>query len=131
MHRVAIWGVLLVTSVTAFVVHPAACQSDRPAGRTFTLPTGLPSGNAVNDRIWVTFYPAEHVVGPAPAVILLHPLAEVRNRIMDRFARHLASRGIAGAAVVLPYHMQRLARGENPLNRFVGTDIDRVEAALE
>ena len=80
-----------------------------PAGESpveISLPSADPSGDATNDQIYGTFYPAlppsEH---PMPAVILLHPLGEGHNRQIIRFAHYLAQRGIGGLVMMLPYHM--------------------------
>ncbi len=90
----------------------------------FWLPSGKPSGIPRNDRVWVTFYRARNSPSRvAPAVILLHPLGEIRNEVMREFARFLAARGIAGAVVTLPYHMRRLPPHDTPLRHFAPADI--------
>jgi len=89
-----------------------------------TLPSPLPGGDPVDDTIWFTFYPAtESSAQPPPAVILLHPLGERKSTMMDAFARYFAHRGISCAVMVLPYHMQRLRRGDNPLAHYASANI--------
>jgi dienelactone hydrolase len=49
---------------------------------------------------------------------------------MRRFARFLAARGIGGAIMTLPYHMQRLPPGDTPQRHFLNADVDPVVQAL-
>src|ERR1051325_11896669 len=125
---IQLWVLLAALSVF-LSCSSAHCQTT--SATNFTLPSGLPSGDVVNDQIWVTFFQAKGAPFPAPAVVLVHPLGEVRNRIMDVFGRYLAGHGISAASVILPYHMKRLPKGENSLDRFVGTDIDKVMRSYE
>jgi dienelactone hydrolase len=97
-----------------------------------SLPSAEPSGNATNDRIYGTFYPAlQSTQHPTPAVILLHPLGEGRNRHMTRFAHYLAQRGIGGLVLTLPYHMRRRPSGERAGRRFTDPDVERVIQAAK
>jgi len=84
---------VLVAALSVFLEGSRACCQKNSA-TTFTLPSGLPSGDVVNDQIWVTFFPAKGAPFRAPAVVLVHPLGEVRNRIMDVFGRYLAGAGL-------------------------------------
>ena len=89
--------------------------------RTVTLPSAVPSGYPKNDRIPVTFYPAQNAGGKkAPAAILLHLLGG-GIEISQRFARYLAARGINAAVFELPYHYQR-AVGIAPVKIYVSSD---------
>lgn len=104
-----------------------------PAPVEVTLPSALPSGNAVNDRLIFSFYPARRVAGETgrvPAVVLLHLLDTKRNQQMKSFARFLAARGIASAVVTLPYHMKRLPPGDVPIRHFLGSDAPTVVQAF-
>jgi dienelactone hydrolase len=95
-----------------------------------SLPSAEPSGIAVNDRIWITFYPTAHVSERrTPAVVLLHPLGDERLRQMRRFARYLAERGIGVALMVLPYHGPRRPPEEGSGNRFTDRDVARMAQA--
>jgi len=91
-----------------------------------SLPTAQPGGNPINDRIWVSFFPANRFDQPAPAVVLLHPLGEKHNRLLRRFARYLTERGIGAAVMTLPYHMQRLPPHDKPQRHFATLQIDRM-----
>ena len=76
----------------------AACSRIPPL--EVTLSSAEPSSIPANDWIWVDYYPAVRSSGqPAPAVVLLHPLAETRMKLISRFARYLAARGIGGRRV--------------------------------
>lgn len=92
------------------------------------LPSERPSGNAVNDRIWVTFYPAENVPPGqrAPAVVLTHPLrtAGFLDRFVQRIAKQFAARGVGCAYLTLPYHKERRPPGDDPLRHFAGPRIE-------
>lgn len=101
------------------------------------LPSARPSGNAVNDVVWMHFYAARvSRAGPAPAVVLVHSLAETRggftDQFMQRLARDLAARGIGCAFMTLPFHMERgVADGQPYLRHFAGPDVDADVAALD
>src|SRR5579871_2654555 len=90
--------------------HATRCQArqtSHPRPLEFTLPSAAPSGDPINDQIWVTFYPAVRPnPQPAPAVVILHALGELNLRIVGQFARYLARQGIGSAIMILPYHMQ-------------------------
>ena len=97
--------------------------------RTFFLPSASPSGNAINDRVWVSWYePAKTESVSAtirvPAVILLHYLGTSSNREMHAFARYLSARGMAAAVVTLPFHMRRLSPGDSPIRHYFAKDPD-------
>src|SRR5215212_412085 len=85
------------------------CWADTPAAPTplkVVLPSAEPSGNPTNDWIRLIYYPAVGAQATrSPAVILIHPLGESRNRNMHQLARYLARQGMAGAVITLPYHM--------------------------
>lgn len=121
--------------ILAFSPAGALAQSAAPPAsdsilkpQEIVLPSALPSGNAVNDRLIFTFTPARRAAsqtvpgGPVPAVVLLHVLGTSRNQQMRQFAIFLANRGIASATVTLPYHMKRLPRGDLPIRHFVASD---------
>lgn len=98
------------------------------------LPSQRPSGNAINDVIWVTFYPARNAAGPAPAVVLLHPIGEDQGDLSDRFmhklAEQIADRGIGAALMTLPWHSQRRPPHTENLYHFIGPNIDDVLQAM-
>lgn len=98
------------------------------------LPSERPSGNPVNDRIWLTFYPTTATVGATtkvPAVVLLHYLGASSNWEMHSFARYLSRRGIACAVMTLPYHTRRASRGQRPIDFFVAPRAEVVVQAFE
>lgn len=101
------------------------------------LPSARPSGTRVNDTIWVRFYPAQGSDNrPAPAVVLVHPLAETEgsftDRYMRRLARDLAGRGIGCALMTLPFHGRRgVADGQPYLRHFAGSNVAADVAALD
>lgn len=95
-----------------------------PKPEVVTLPSPLPSGDPADDTVWFTFYDAGNGRrGLNPVVILLHPLGERKTTMMDGFARFFVRHGISCAVMVLPYHMQRLERGGNPLAHYASADI--------
>lgn len=92
------------------------------------LPSALPSGDARNDRITFTYYPAEGAKVPlsgAPAVVMLPYLGATNAPEFHRFACYLAARGVAAAVVTLPFHGARSV-GDAPVNHFVNAPIDTV-----
>jgi len=99
--------------------------------RQIVLPTALPTGFHANDLIRVAWYPARNVDGPAPAVILIHPLGEIKNALMHRLGRFLQARGMGAAVVTLPWHMKRLPPGHTPLGEFLAGDVERAANAWE
>lgn len=110
----------------------AAIQADDFAPREVHLASQKPSGNATEDTIYVTWYPAKKAAKlPAPAVILLHPLGRQDQSPMHEYARYLAARGIAAAVVTLPYHGKRLPKGDDTWKHFIGGDPKLVEAAAQ
>jgi dienelactone hydrolase len=97
-----------------------------------SLPSAELTGDLTNGRIYAAFYPAvQSAEHPTPAVILLHPLGETHPRLMTRFARYLAQRGIGGLVMALPYHMRRRPRGEGSGRRFTDPDVDRMIQAAK
>jgi len=99
-----------------------------PAPVRVVLPSALPSGNARNDAIAFTFYPANPATTPAtgaPVVVLLPYLGATDAPEFQRFARYLAQRGVAAALVNLPFHGPRNV-GDAPVNHFVNAPIDTV-----
>lgn len=110
-------------------VRPSIASAVAPAPQEFWLPSEKPSGNALNDRVWVAFYePAVPSGERIPAVVLLHYLGSRDSVEMRAFARYLAARGVASAVMTLPYHGKRLSPGDRPLNHFVPT---RPETAVQ
>jgi poly(3-hydroxybutyrate) depolymerase len=109
--------------------------SVQPAPVEIVLPSAKPSGNATNDRIVFTFFPArpkpEASAQGTPAVILLHFLGATGSGDLKNFARDLSKRGIAGAVMTLPFHMERLPRGQKRGGAFVDKDLDVVAKAFE
>jgi dienelactone hydrolase len=127
---------LLFLILLLFGLHPAvggAKSARRIPPLEVTLFSAAPSGIPVNDRIWVSFYPAvQPARQPAPAVVLLHPLADTDMKLMRRFARYLAARGIGCALMELPYHGRRRPPGERSGGRFTDPSIDDlVQAARQ
>lgn len=111
---------------------PPIAASDTSAPVEVVLPSALPSGDAVNDRLLFTFFPAiAPQAQPAPAVILLHFLGATSNADFQGFARDLAKRGIASAVVTLPYHMGRLRKGEAAGAPFRSSNLDVVARAFQ
>jgi uncharacterized protein len=103
-----------------------------------SLPTALPSGDTTNDVIRFTYY---RPVGASsaqsiPGVILIHGL-DIRgirgrvNELTDPFARYLAKHGVASIAIDLPYHMRRLAPGDNPAKHFLSAEPERIAQAFK
>ena len=100
--------------------------------RDVQLPSELSSGDAVNDTIYFRWYEARGLVsGPAPAVILLHPLGRGDQSPMHEYARYLARRGISAAVMTLPFHGRRLAKGDGSLKHFINPDADQVVSTLQ
>ena len=89
--------------------------------RNVVLPSDISSGYANNDKIPVTFYPAQNASGrKAPAAILLHLLGG-GIEISTRFAKYLQARGVNAAVMQLPYHYNR-AIGRAPAQIYVSDD---------
>lgn len=125
---------LLVATLVLVLAGSSPCMSQNaPAPFTITLPTEKPSGNVVDDRIWVTFYPASGSAGkPAPAVVMLHPLGQEFNSfaLLHHVAAYLAQHGVSGAVMMLPYHFRRLPPGDNPLSHYVSLHAEVVAQTL-
>ena len=110
----------------------ATLVADDLEPREVQLASQAPSGNATEDTIYVTWYPAKNAARlPAPAVILLHPLGRQDQSPMHEYARYLSARGIAAAVVTLPYHGRRLPKGDETYRHFIGGDPKLVEAAAQ
>jgi dienelactone hydrolase len=142
-------GFFIFTASTPDFCPPARAQNEDNAGfvsatidaaangahepRWVRLPSALPSGDADNDKIWFKWYPARGLKlnSSAPAVLLLHPLGEQGQTPMHKYARYLATRGISAAVVMLPFHDERLAPGENSFRHFVSPNIEQNVAALQ
>lgn len=107
-----------------------ATAHSKPNPLDFSLPSAKPSGNAQNDRIWLTFYPAQNVQTPAPAAILLHPLGG-ELEIAHRFARYLAERGVGGIVMELPFHYRRAVSGERAVDHFIASNAPTSVQAFE
>src|SRR5688572_31383051 len=94
------------------------------------IPSERPSGIPRVDQIWLTFYPSR--ISHAPAVVVVHSLAESRrsflHRQLHRMAAFFAEKGIAAAVMELPYHMRRLPRGVSNLRLFTGSDARALQA---
>lgn len=125
--------VLLLLSL----IRPSPAPASEAPPVTVRLPSARPSGKAANDIIWVQYYAAQFPRSrPAPAVVLVHALAEksggFTERYMRRLARDLAARGIGCALMTLPFHKQRaLADGQPYLRHFAGPDVSADVAALD
>jgi dienelactone hydrolase len=123
-----------VIGLALTLCHPVSCRAERAVAASpqeFSLPSPEPSGDAVNDQIWLTFYPARRLSDtPGPAVVLLHPLGADPAHLVTRFARSLAGQGIANAVMVLPYHTHRAHPGEQPVDAFASPDAERVAQAF-
>ncbi len=92
------------------------------------LPSALPSGYERNDRIVLSYYPADKAKVPAsgaPAVVMLPYLGATDAPEFHRFARYLAARGVASAVVTLPFHGERNV-GPPAANFFLSNDVDVV-----
>lgn len=91
------------------------------------LASALPSGDARNDGITFTYYPADKAIlaTGAPAVVMLPYLGATDAPEFHRFARYLAARGVASAVMTLPFHGARSV-GDAPVNHFVNAPIDTV-----
>lgn len=95
--------------------------------RWMQLPSELPSGDAMNDKIWFQWYPARGLVSQrGPAVILVHPLGRHDQSPMHKYARYLSANGVACAVLMLPYHGRRLPARESGIRRFVNSDTQQV-----
>ncbi|MBK9387773.1 MAG: alpha/beta hydrolase family protein [Planctomycetes bacterium] len=71
------------------------------------LPSGLPSGHAVNDLARVRYFRGERAAEERrPAFVLLHHLQE-NFALEEAVARALAARGVDVALVILPYYGPR------------------------
>jgi hypothetical protein len=106
----------------------ANAPTDAMAPIKVRLPSALPSGDARNDRIAFTYYPANKAKVPAtgaPAVVMLPYLGATNTPEFHRFARYLAARGVAAAVLTLPFHGARSV-GDAPVNHFVNAPIDTV-----
>ncbi len=122
---------LLAALAWGFLSSVVPCRAaSTPAPIIVRLPSQKPSGNALNDTIWVTFYRGKSNVGPTPAVVMLHPIGEdqgdLSDKFMHRLAQQVADRGISCALMTLPWHSQRLAPHAANLYHFIGPNIDDV-----
>ncbi len=106
----------------------ANAVSSTVTSQEFSLPSQSPSGDAVDDRIWFTWYEPADVQANGqsriPAVILLHYLGTTNNREMEKFGRYLAGRGIAAAVMTLPFHMKRLPPGDSAARHYFASSPD-------
>ena len=116
-------GLLLLLLSGAFGPCPLHAQVVPPA-REITLPSALPTGNPVLDRVWVRYFPADEGAQPGPGVVLIPAVgSDERDDVMRRFAEFLARRGISGAVLCLPYHGNRRIGPELPSLHFAGNTI--------
>ena len=97
--------------------------------RAVTLPSKITSPYPRNNKIPVTFYPAQNTEAKAPAAILLHLLGG-GIEISNRFARYLSARGINAAVMQLPYHYDR-AVGTAPVKFYVSNDAKIVAQSFD
>jgi dienelactone hydrolase len=114
----ALW---LFVLAFAFLVPAHAGASDGPT--VFQIPSQMPSGDAVNDQIWFTYYRAVSASGPVPSVVILHPIGaatgDLSDRDMQRLAGSMAARGISCAVMELPYHEHRHTLGTDSVAHFI------------
>lgn len=127
---------LLAARGMADVAAPAGAEAplSATAPTELWLPSERPSGDPINDRIWLTFYPATATVGTStrvPVVVLLHYLGASSNKEMHGFARYLSGRGVAAVVMTLPYHQRRSTHGDRPVNHFVAPNSATVVQAFE
>lgn len=105
----------------------AVSAAPSPPPEIVKLASSLPSGDAVNDRIFVTFYPASPAGRPAPAVILLHPIGisegDIADKYMHRLGQRMSARGINCALITLPWHAQRGLKDSSPMSHYLGQDV--------
>ncbi len=120
---------LLLASLVCLPALRASCQVSLPPYQV-RIPSERPSGVSIVDRIWITYYPSRN--SHAPAVVVVHSLAEGRrsflHRQIHRMAAYFAQRGIAAAVMELPYHMRRLPRGISNLRLYTGSDMRTLHA---
>jgi dienelactone hydrolase len=115
-------------------LRPGCCDARTSSSltpREVSLPSPEPSGDPINDQIWLTFHPARGLTDqPAPAVVLLHPLGGDPTHFAPRFALYLSQQGIATALMVLPYHTRRARPGEQPVHTFASPEAARAARAM-
>lgn len=133
-HRRAPLALLLLTLLCG-LLYPHTAQAAPATGPIVaTIASPRPSGFPENDKIWVTFYPAQGTSLPAPAVVLLHPIGESAGGLLDRYMRRLAERlaerGIGCALMALPYHLERTVGKTDSARHFLGPRVENVVQAF-
>lgn len=117
---------LLFCSALSGTTSNARSQTPQAAPREVSLPSSMPSGIAVNDRVLFRYHPVARPSGEkSPAVVLLPPLGgSGEDRRVEKFARALNRRGIAALALTLPYHGRRRPPNDAPIRHFTGDPDD-------
>lgn len=89
-------------------------QHDAPKHSLLTFPSPVDTGDDVNDRVVMEWYPAKEldgvspVDGPAPAMLIIHEYA--KKIVVGRMiAKELAAHGLHAFMVQLPHFGQRLS----------------------
>ncbi len=126
---------LFIFALGVFSSGHLAFAAPAPPPVTVLLPSKRPSGFAVNDRIWVTFYPAQNAQSArAPAIVLLHPIGQseggILARFMDKLAAQMAAQGMGCALISLPYHGPRAVGKTDPASHFIGPRVADVVQAF-
>jgi len=126
---------LFVLAVCLMCAGRSAFAAPAPAPITVFLPSKLPSGFAANDRIRVTFYPAQNAnTARAPAIVLLHPIGQSEGgllaRFMDKLAAQMAAQGMGCALMTLPYHGPRMVGKADSASYFIGPRVADVIQAF-
>jgi dienelactone hydrolase len=110
---------------------PAQFVTERPWGREYRaeFPSARPSGVEENDRVPLRlFLPREG--NRFPVVLILHYLGAGDLRVERMLAEELAKRGIASAALALPYHLERTPPGRVSGELAILPDVPALRANL-
>lgn len=110
---------------------PTEFVIERPWGREYRaeFPSARPSGVPQNDRVPIRlFLPTEGE--RFPVVLVLHYLGAGDLRVERMLAEELAKRGIASAALALPYHLERTPPGRASGELAILPDIPALRANL-
>jgi hypothetical protein len=102
-------------------------SDDDAAEYIVTFPSSMPSMHPQNDIVPVRIFVPAMATKPVPVVIMLHYWGASDLRGERALAQELNQRGIAAAAVILPYHMERTPPGRRSGEMAIQSNVDALK----